>query len=199
MLHVQQFNRLVIPVQKLVPSISTKSNITTFQPVVFTSLATILTPKSKKSKIYPLQKMSSNAQHHLLEELVLNCPIPNPSTTNFSTIPKNTISTLDPHIQTQPTTPPIPVKTSHQSEPLKASVKEKDVAKKSSEIRLLPPHHHPERNVAIADINPNNPTPINLILQPNRRRTKLVPAVKFAVPDDFKISPFYFKILTTFR
>ena len=136
MLHVQQFNHFLTPVPKPVPSISIKSNITTFQLAVSTSLDTIPTPKSKKLKIYLFLKMSSNTQRHLPEEFVLNCLIPNPSTTIFSTIPKKSISIHAQHIRIQPTTPQTPVKLSPQIKVPEAIDAEKDVVKKSPSTRL---------------------------------------------------------------
>ena len=173
--------------------------------------------------------MSSNAPYHLLEELVHNCPIPNPPTMNFSMTPKKSTSTL---AQTQPTTPQILVKLSSQPEIVEGTDAEKDVAKKGPSIRLQLPNYNPENNATIAIVRPINPTganwnlttPVSLnsqnnwnltpvspngpnnwniatLVSPNsmipvklisriNRRTKRVPAVKSAVHDDSKISPF---------
>ena len=189
MLHVQQSNHFLTPAPKSALSTSIKSNITISQLVASTSLVTIPTPKSKKLKIYPLQKMSSNAQRHLPEEFVLNNLIPNPSTTIFSMIPKKSMSTLARPTPIQLITPPILVKLSLQIKVPEATDAEKDVAKKNPKIQPQFPHHNLKTNATIVNASPNSLTPTNPTLQFDRRRTKLVPAVKFTVHNDSLISP----------
>ena len=192
MLLVQLFNHSVIPVPKPALSTSIKLNITIFQLVVSTSLDTIPTPKSKKLKIYLLLKLLSNAQHHLLEQFVLNCLIPNPSTTISSMIPKKSILILAQHTQIRLTTPQILAKLNPQIKVPEAIDAEKDVVKKDPSTRLQFPHHNLGNNATIANARPIHLIGVNPILKANRRRIRRVPAVKFADHSDSEISSLYF-------
>ena len=189
--HVQRFNRYLTPAPKPVPSTLIKSSITTFLLVVFTSLVTIQTPKFKKLKIYPLLKMSSNVPYHFLEEFVLNRPTLNPSTTTLLTIPKKSILIIVPPTQIQPTILQTPNKLSPRVKVLAATDAEKDVATKDPPIHLQSLSHNLEISTTIANVAQTNPTLVNPIRPANNRHIRRVPAVKSAVPDDFKISPLF--------